>query len=167
MVKLAGPDSVEPPGPVAVARTDPRPWPGEKAEPLSVADQRLPEPLAPSVVMRPPTCTLNVTVLASPVVPVETVAVVGFPQPDRLSIVLGETDGVKARGGLGRVVVVVAPALPPRTVIATAALAIGRRRPMPSSSRVGGTGVPLGHPLVFPERSTGGGAAGPSGPPTG
>ena len=46
MVKLAGPDSVDPPGPVAVARTDPRPWSRPKAEPLRVADQRLPDPLA-------------------------------------------------------------------------------------------------------------------------
>ena len=45
-VKPAGPDSVEPPGPVAVARTVPEPWSGPKAPPLKVADHRLPEPLA-------------------------------------------------------------------------------------------------------------------------
>ena len=84
--------------------------------------------------MRPPTWIRNVTRLASPVVPVETVADVGCPQPDRLAMLDGDTDGVNARGGRGRVVVVVAPAVPPRSASASPAAAVGRRRPMPSSS---------------------------------
>ena len=83
--------------------------------------------------MRPPTWTLKVTFLASPLVPVDTVARVELPQPDRLSIVLGETDGVKTRGGRGRVVVVVAPALPPSSISASPAAIVGRAgrgRPM-------------------------------------
>lgn len=45
-VKLVVPDSVEPPGPEAVARTVPEPEPGLKVDPLRVACQRLPDPLA-------------------------------------------------------------------------------------------------------------------------
>src|SRR4051794_11976338 len=101
-VKLPALDSVEPPGPGAGARTVPEPWSGPKAEPLRVADQRLPEPLAERVVVRPATWTLNVTRSASPVVPVEMVAVVEWLQPLRLSIVLGEIDGLKTPGGRGR-----------------------------------------------------------------
>src|SRR5436190_20754719 len=132
MVKLPEPDSVEPPGPVAVARTVPEPWSGPKAEPLRVADQRLPEPVASRVVVRPPTCTLKVTCLASPVVPVETVAEVERLQPDRLSMVVGETEGVNTPGGRGRGVVVMAPAVPARSASASPAPApaAGRERPM-------------------------------------
>ena len=45
-MKLVAPDSVDPPGPEAIARIVPEPESGPKAELLSVADQRLPEPLA-------------------------------------------------------------------------------------------------------------------------
>lgn len=46
IVMPVGPDSVDPPGPEAIARTVPEPESGPNAAPLSVADQRLPEPLA-------------------------------------------------------------------------------------------------------------------------
>ena len=87
--------------------------------------------------MRPPTWTLKVTFLASPVVPVETVAVVDVPQPDRLATVDGDTDGVNARGGRGRVVVVVAAAGPPSSVTATPTRIPQVKRPMATSSRTG------------------------------
>lgn len=51
-----------------------------------------------------------------PLVLVETVADVARPQPDRLATVEGDTDGVNTPGGRGRVVVVVAPAVPPSSV---------------------------------------------------
>src|SRR5687767_10231440 len=117
---LLGPDSVVPPGPVAVARTVPEPESGLKAPPLRVADHRLPDRLAKSVVGRPATCTRNVTRRTCPEVPVDTVAVVDRPQPDRLATVVGETDGVNTPGGRGRVVVVVATAGPgPRAAVAS------------------------------------------------
>src|SRR5205823_15072847 len=83
-VKLPSPDAAVPPGPVAVARTVPEPWSGVKAELLSWADQRLPDPVADSVVVRSPTSTRNVTWSTLPVVPVEIVALVGWPHPHRL-----------------------------------------------------------------------------------
>ena len=85
--------------------------------------------------MRPPTWTRNVTFLASPLVPVETVAVVDVPQPDRLAMVDGDTDGANTRGGRGRVVVVVAAAGPPTSARATPTRSPQLKRPMATSSR--------------------------------
>jgi hypothetical protein len=76
MVKLPPPDSAEPLGPVAVARTVPEPWSEPKASPSRGADHRLPDPRADRVVVRPPTCTRKVTLFTFPVVPVEMVALV-------------------------------------------------------------------------------------------
>src|SRR5688572_1900498 len=59
------------------------------------------------------------------------VAAVGCPQPDRLAMLDGDTDGVNARGGRGRVVVVVAPAGPPSSTSATARRIPQMKRPMP------------------------------------
>jgi len=63
-----------------------------------VADHRLPDPVADSSIVRPSSCTWKVTLLTLPVVPVEMVALVEWPQLRRLSIVLGETDGVYTPG---------------------------------------------------------------------
>ena len=106
-MKLLLPDSAVPDGPLAVADTDPEPWSGTKEPPLSMAVHRLPEPLADRVIVRPPTWTRKVTLLTLPVVPVAIVADVEWPQPERLSIVDGDTDGVNTAGRGGRVVVVV------------------------------------------------------------
>ena len=82
-VKLPVPESAEPDGPVAVARTEPEPWSGPKAAPSRVAVHRLPDPLADSVVVRPPSWTRNDTLLTFPVVPVEMVALVEWLQKTR------------------------------------------------------------------------------------